>query len=99
MLFQQAKVHFDFEINIGDDVIPVHRFVLAACSDYIDKMMRRQKNMSNLLLSPHTIRTSTVQLILDLIYTGMTNMLRGVCNTTKIFTHLSLRTNYSYVRY
>ncbi|XP_030055228.1 kelch repeat and BTB domain-containing protein 3 [Microcaecilia unicolor] len=73
--FRDQNMFFDFNIIVRDEIIPCHRCVLAACSDFFRAMFevnmkeRDDGNVTISNLSPKAVRT-----FLDYAYTGKTEI-------------------------
>ncbi|XP_072259246.1 kelch repeat and BTB domain-containing protein 3 [Pyxicephalus adspersus] len=69
--FREQGVFFDFTINVKDEVIPCHRCVLAASSDFFRAMFEvnmKERDGGSVTIS--NLSPETVKAFLDYAYTG-----------------------------
>nr|XP_005999472.1 PREDICTED: kelch repeat and BTB domain-containing protein 3 [Latimeria chalumnae] len=73
--FREQNVFFDFNIIVKGEIIPCHRCVLAACSDFFRAMFEvnmRERDDGSVLIS--NLSPSAVKAFLDFAYTGKTQI-------------------------
>ncbi|XP_064297340.1 kelch repeat and BTB domain-containing protein 3 isoform X1 [Phalacrocorax carbo] len=73
--FREQNIFFDFEILVKDEIIPCHRCVLAACSDFFRAMFEvnmKERDDGNVTIS--NLSPKAVKAFLDYAYTGKTEI-------------------------
>ncbi|XP_035183373.1 kelch repeat and BTB domain-containing protein 3 [Oxyura jamaicensis] len=73
--FREQNTFFDFKIIVKDEIIPCHRCVLAACSDFFRAMFEvnmKERDDGNVTIS--NLSPKAVRAFLDYAYTGKTEI-------------------------
>ncbi|XP_065534740.1 kelch repeat and BTB domain-containing protein 3 isoform X2 [Lathamus discolor] len=73
--FREQNIFFDFKILVKDEIIPCHRCVLAACSDFFRAMFEvnmKERDDGNVTIS--NLSPKAVKAFLDYAYTGKTEI-------------------------
>ncbi|XP_039397385.1 kelch repeat and BTB domain-containing protein 3 isoform X1 [Mauremys reevesii] len=73
--FRENNIFFDFNILVKDEIIPCHRCVLAACSDFFRAMFEvnmKERDDGNVTIS--NLSPKAVKAFLDYAYTGRTEI-------------------------
>ncbi|KAJ7320138.1 hypothetical protein JRQ81_019649 [Phrynocephalus forsythii] len=73
--FRDQNIFFDFKILVNDEVIPCHRCVLAACSDFFRAMFEvNMKERDDGSVTISNLTPKAVKAFLDYAYTGRTEI-------------------------
>uniref|UniRef100_A0A8D0BWM3 Kelch repeat and BTB domain containing 3 n=1 Tax=Salvator merianae TaxID=96440 RepID=A0A8D0BWM3_SALMN len=73
--FRDQNIFFDFKIVVKDEVIPCHRCVLAACSDFFRAMFEvNMKERDDGSVTISNLSPKAVKAFLDYAYTGRTEI-------------------------
>ncbi|XP_066476640.1 kelch repeat and BTB domain-containing protein 3 [Tiliqua scincoides] len=73
--FREQNIFFDFKIVVKDEIIPCHRCVLAACSDFFRAMFEvdmKERDDGSVTIS--NLSPKAVKAFLDYAYTGSTEI-------------------------
>ncbi|XP_074072692.1 kelch repeat and BTB domain-containing protein 3 isoform X1 [Macrotis lagotis] len=73
--FREKNVFYDFKIIVKDEIIPCHRCVLAACSDFFRAMFEvNMKERDDGSVNISNLSPKAVKAFLDYAYTGKTEI-------------------------
>ncbi|XP_044522220.1 kelch repeat and BTB domain-containing protein 3 [Gracilinanus agilis] len=73
--FREKNVFYDFKIIVKDEIIPCHRCVLAACSDFFRAMFEvNMKERDDGSVTISNLSPKAVKAFLDYAYTGKTEI-------------------------
>ncbi|KAF7481772.1 kelch repeat and BTB domain-containing protein 3 [Marmota monax] len=73
--FREQNVFYDFKIIMKDEIIPCHRCVLAACSDFFRAMFEvNMKERDDGSVTITNLSSKAVKAFLDYAYTGKTKI-------------------------
>nr|XP_060627000.1 kelch repeat and BTB domain-containing protein 3 [Anolis sagrei ordinatus]XP_060627001.1 kelch repeat and BTB domain-containing protein 3 [Anolis sagrei ordinatus]XP_060627002.1 kelch repeat and BTB domain-containing protein 3 [Anolis sagrei ordinatus] len=73
--FREQNIFYDFKILVKDEVIPCHRCVLAACSDFFRAMFEvNMKERDDGSVTISNLSPKAVKAFLDYAYTGRTEI-------------------------
>ncbi|XP_025054046.1 kelch repeat and BTB domain-containing protein 3 isoform X2 [Alligator sinensis] len=73
--FREQNIFFDFKILVKDEIIPCHRCVLAACSDFFRAMFEvNMKERDDGSVTISNLSPKAVKAFLDYAYTGKTEI-------------------------
>ncbi|KAJ6654777.1 hypothetical protein lerEdw1_006564 [Lerista edwardsae] len=73
--FREQNIFFDFKIVVKDEIIPCHRCVLAACSDFFRAMFEvNMKERDDGSVTISNLSPKEVKAFLDYAYTGSTEI-------------------------